>query len=208
MDVDDSSKISKLLDIYFDLTFQPAASGFSEDISFNKADLFRPLCPTCSGLALLCWIAAWYHKSVYVSSPDDAVTLNITDEDNTTKQNMSQWISKPVGRESAGRLLIIEEFKNWWSKVVNNYTIPEYVSDGIDNFLDYGQYGNYVYKSKIHQDGKKEGKDIILFDNALHSADFFKDLKVGKAIDVSTKHTIIGNLQKYWDCFIKKALNA
>ena len=56
----------------------------------------------------------------------------------------------------------------------------------------------------VLQDGKTERKDIIKFDNTLHSVELFKDLKVDEAVDVITKNTIIDTVQNYWNCFIKK----
>ena len=39
--------------------------------------------------------------------------------------------------------------KIWRPKVVSKYTTPEYYSDDLDSILDYAQYGNCVYTSKL-----------------------------------------------------------
>ena len=58
LDIDGGRAISKVLDIYFDLVFQNAASGFPAGVSFDKKDFKRPPVKNDSGLALLSRIAS------------------------------------------------------------------------------------------------------------------------------------------------------
>ena len=53
LDVDSKHASSKLLNCYFDLCFQHAATGFPQGITFNPSTFVRPHRPTNPGLSLL-----------------------------------------------------------------------------------------------------------------------------------------------------------
>ena len=53
-------------------------------------------------------------------------------------------------------------------KVVSQYKIPEYYDDDIDDLLDYGQYGNCVYKNNLAWSDNSSRNDTISYNKAKH----------------------------------------
>ena len=58
LDIDGRIASSKLINCYFDLKFQHAATGFPEGITFDPSSFVRPNRPIGTGLALLAQAAA------------------------------------------------------------------------------------------------------------------------------------------------------
>ena len=75
LDVDAARVTSKLLDVYFNLTFQHAASGFPPGISFRPADFFIPARENNVGLTLLSRIASATTTEVKTTVPQDRYNI-------------------------------------------------------------------------------------------------------------------------------------
>ena len=87
--------------------------------------------------------------------------------------------------------------------MINIYTTPHLEYDGVNNLLDYGQYGKYVYKPKLSWSENTTKEDIILFDKVNNADELKKDLKFDESIDAATQATLTSITKDYWDCFIK-----
>ena len=62
-------------------------------------------------------------------------------------------------------MLVIEvPAKIWRPKMISKYTTPDYYDDGMDDILDYGQYGRCLYKPEFTWDAGSKRVDIIVFD--------------------------------------------
>ena len=94
--------------------------------------------------------------------------------------------------------------KIWRPKVVSWYRIPEYYGEDIDSILDYGQYGNCLYRTNLSWDEGVNRDNIIIFDDKLHSTELMKHLKFGENVDLHTRGVITSIIEKYWDCFVKE----
>ena len=81
--------------------------------------------------------------------------------------------------------------KIWRPKLISKYITPEYHSDNIDSILDYAQYGNCVYKSKLEWKDNSSRTDIIEYDEASHWAELKKDLHFEDSIEDAAKSSII-----------------
>jgi hypothetical protein len=92
--------------------------------------------------------------------------------------------------------------KIWRPKVISKYITPEYHSDDVDSILDYAQYGNCVYKSKLEWKDDSSRNGIIEYDETIHCAELKKDLRFDDSIDDATKSSIVDIIKKIWDCFI------
>ena len=74
------------------------------------------------------------------ATKDKAIILSISTEDTKLRHN----------QVPAGTLLLIEiPAKIWRPKAVSCYRILEYYGEDIDIILDYGQYGNCLYRTKL-----------------------------------------------------------
>lgn len=54
-------------------------------------------------------------------------------------------------------------------KVVNKYITPKLEDQSIDDLMDYGQYGNCLYKPKLEWSDDSQRQDIIHFNDTLPS---------------------------------------
>ena len=75
--------------------------------------------------------------------------------------------------------------------MISKYITPEYHSDNIDSILDYAQYGNCIYSSKLEWKDDSARTDIIEYDDTIHCAELKKDLRFDDLIDDATKSSIV-----------------
>ena len=96
--------------------------------------------------------------------------------------------------------------KFWRHKVASKYTIPEYYGDDLISILNYGQYGNFLYKTKMNCKDNSQREYIIIYEDSLHIVELEKDLKLSDTLDTVIKEEIISIILKYWDYFVKVGL--
>ena len=181
---------SKVLDTYFDLSFQHAASGFPESVIWDKSDFKRPTRQTICSLSLLCVIASNTSNDLDLTNVDVVTGYTTIPNINLTTPTPDiseiEWLSAYRGS------ICLSEVppKLWRPKMVSKYTIPEYFDDAIDDILDYGQFSNCVYKPKFERESGKPREILIIYDDTIHKAELEKDLKFGQTVDSSTKQEI------------------
>ena len=88
--------------------------------------------------------------------------------------------------------------------MISKYTTPDLDDKVIDDILDYGQYGKYVYQPNLDWDNNSKRQDIILYNDNTHSAKMSQDLLFNDSVDVATRTPIKAIITKYWDCFVKE----
>ena len=91
----------------------------------------------------------------------------------------------------------------WIPKFVNKYTTSHVEDDDVDDILDYGKYGKYVYKPQMDWSDNNNCKGIIIYNENDHAYELYSDLWVDDTIDPNKKAKIINIIKEYWDYFLK-----
>ena len=94
--------------------------------------------------------------------------------------------------------------KIWRPKVTSKYTCPDIRDAAVDDILDYGQFGQCLYKPKLQWDDGQKRMDIIMFDEMSHATELHNDLSFNDAIDNESKTEIVKIIKQFWDCFAKE----
>ena len=94
--------------------------------------------------------------------------------------------------------------KIWCPKVTSKYKCPTVRDTSVDNILDYGKFGQCLYKPKLRWDDGPERMNIILFDKMSHAKELNGDLSFNDAIDKESKAEIVSIIKQYWDYFAKE----
>ena len=89
-------------------------------------------------------------------------------------------------------------------KVISKYTTPEYYGDDIDNILNYGQYGNCIYRNNLVWADDSGWTDIIKYNEKDHWEELKKDLRFDDSINAATQSSIVDLMKKLWECFVKE----
>ena len=87
--------------------------------------------------------------------------------------------------------------------MVSRYTIPEYLGEDIDSILDYGQYGKYLYRTKLVWKTDSNREDIILYSKFINSKELESDLSFDLTIYKESKDITTSIIKEYCDCFVK-----
>ena len=145
MDMDSGIATSKLLNQKCILSFQHAASGFPEGVTFKKDEFVRPQRHTPSGLALLCKA----FSTALANIPESTATAPVTITDSTTFTPAIQCEEERLYIFLGSLCTIAVLAKNWCPKMISRYTTPDYDNGELDDILDYSQYGKCMYKSNV-----------------------------------------------------------
>jgi hypothetical protein len=89
----------------------------------------------------------------------------------------------------------------WRPKPIDKYKAMDYSDDIDDSVFIFKRYGKAMRRKKIPFKQTRDSHDIHLWDTARDQQEFDKDFRINPDIDASTKETVAGIIESYWDCF-------
>ena len=170
LDIDNKQASSKVLNCYFDLCFQYAATGFPQGITFDPSTFVRLHRPTITGLSLLA---------------HDVASEEVVKEDEMQNQQITIHMSKCANSADnrASTLMIEVPARIWRPKVISRYTVPDYECEDIDDILHYKQYGWCVYRNKLEWSDTSSRTDVNKFNEIKNSVELEENLIFDKYLD-------------------------